>query len=425
VTTKSKSGHSTCCKHIKRPKTANALAELLYPPEESHYPHPPRQGYTWLNRIQNPDAKRWRFRAIATKYDKTTKKHVEVHVPVSAEESGWWFPLRAGYPLLDGTGEGESRGDVGGHPGIAPIKLGSTSYSAVCINACSLKSLPYRGKERVCGFTWYVRTSLEVEVKATATTKARAEKFAGAGSGWIPLDALRLGKSDREKIDATLRDLHCCAGRYGAWGALLADRQPTEYRFRSESEVSKALAGMNAHNISAYFDDKHHKIEAIIARVAKASSPSEALYPELYFSHNPSAGHFGDYLPRTPDHKGGKYPGNRGYTYVNANLSKPGKGRAGSAPIAIDVFPAGWSFHRLTLKKVGHVLAPIFAAPKTQGGHGVQIGYAVWYFGYAVKKGGKPADRSYGWVPALALEGPKAKSKAKKTTHPRAPKPKH
>lgn len=374
---KKPAAHDTCCKHIKRPKTADALADLNYPSAEP-------KGGSHANRAQNPDQKNWPFKT-------------------NHEERGWWFPVKPGTQLLDGTNDCESRGTVVGYalagqhhrtPG------GKKKYWAVCLNAASIKALRCGKdkKERACAMTFSVALLAPGE-HAPEKLAEKTAKGLPRASGWIPLDDLELTKAFRDKTEANLRNFRCCAEKYGTWGQLIFGKHATVHRFRTLQSLLNEYEGMLIGKvpISTYFKEKTSDAikKALQAASIAHKKSANPFYDSLYINKNASAGRFGDYLARPGDKKAGKYPGMNGYTYISANLSKAGAdGKGGAAPIAIDVLPANYPFHRLGNREV---LAPVFDV------NGRILGTARWWYGWSVKQNGKESDRSYGWVPRLAV----------------------
>ncbi|NUP10825.1 MAG: hypothetical protein HOW73_32680 [Polyangiaceae bacterium] len=377
------SGHKTCCKKYKRPKTIAAFAALCYPPNPS--------GHSDVkNRVHNPE-----------------------HVPVKYKEphhkklrKGWWFRLDPNKPgpfLMDGSGDGKPRGYVKSSNGIEPHP-NHPNDRLVCFNATNLKRLKPEGASSpvLCGFTWQAKLS---DPDPSTPRPAGTDPPNPAG-GWIPLSSIKFDNDarSRPKVMASLKNWSCCMRRYRDWGKSLTKGKSQRFKFRSVEELESVLEDLakGKRKLSDYFKEKKKgSIKKVIKHVdgsRKKLGETVGILPACANGNKLT-----DYLPKGSDYKNGWFAA--GYTNFSANLSV-GKTRPKMAPIGLDVFPAGHEFRRLRFKGNKRVYGFVYRVRSSNPGR--LIGKVVWYYGYCDVVSGDPQkkERRYGWVPALAVKGP-------------------
>lgn len=366
------SGHGSCCKGRKAPKTVSQFAALNYPPNASGHRDQD-------NRIHNPE-----------------------HVPVTyvnpkqkVTRGGWWFRMKpdAHPPLFDGSGDGKPRGTVGhfADKGIVPK---TPTDRLLCFNAANLKTLPMPGGgKEVCAFTWYVTLNKNQPSDAAGSSVAPA-------SGWVSLSSVAFEKeSSRKKTLAALKNWACCMRAYARWGRALTKKKPEPYVFRTVKELAATLLSLRSDKkkVKRYFRDDSGRIKKLLRKADGDPRKLRDLMGIATYCKN--GNRLTDYLPRGADYKNG---GNAdGYTNMSGNVSV-GKQQALMAPIGVDIFPAGHEFHRLSFKKNQQVLGFLYRVPKKNPAK--KIGRFVWYYGYCDVVSGDRSERRYGWVPALALK---------------------
>lgn len=368
--------HKNCCKSYKRPKTVAQFAALCYPSNPG--------GHSDIkNRIRNPEwrnikvdpawkAKKWKLRG------------------------GWWFRLDPNKVthLLDGSGDGLSRGEVIRSQGVDPKDPKDPNQRYVCFNACALKKLiPAGGTTPVlCGFTWNVSLRGKVPDKKNPPSPS---------SGWIPLDSIKLDDpaKNRPKVLAMLKGWNCCVRRYRDWGKSFTRPNPILYKFRSVEALKDEVKDIAQQKVKlgTYFkEQKKGSIRKVIRKAAAGGDRLQMGIHEVCFTGN----RLTDYLPKGYDFKGGWYE--NGYTNLCTNVSF-GQKEPRMAPIALDSFPANHDFHRLKFKGGKRVYGFVYSVPKSSKKRGKLIGRVEWYFGYCDVNFGDKDQRRYGWVPSLAV----------------------
>ncbi len=365
--------HSGCCSNLHRPKTPVKLAELPYPSN-------PKSDSTH-NRLQNPEVGLIHI-ALADKHSKYKKLR-----------KGWWFPIVDQTPMLDGSGDGVIRGWV-----QRCIML-DKKERAVTLNACSYKMLKRPaemgpGEDPMpCAFSWL------------CSTKKPDGTNGGEASGWIPLECLKLKhEKSKAKVEADLLHWACCIKKYGAWGKSLSKGDSSTYFVRSVAELEAVVAELGGTaDLAPYFRERH---KGSVRKLLAAANGQQPLLKELIgiVPACSSGNRLTDYLPRAKDHKPSTHGGPGGYLNLSPNAKD-------TAPIAIDTFPSGHPFHRLSFKKSPQLLLSIFEVPHAKGhakkkatGSKTSVGKVVWYYGYFDTLAGGIEERRYGWVPALAVK---------------------
>jgi len=368
------SGHDNCCKNYSRPKTLAQFAALTYPSNPG--------GHSDIkNRIHN------------------TGQTIEADPQWAAENKssvklrkGWWFKLDTtkDVHLLDGSGDGMSRGIIRGSNGWKA----KSGLPVLCFNACALKMLTPPGASApvACGFTWNVTLKGNVPPGKEKPSPA---------SGWIPLDSINAGEKTKKTARDTLKGWACCVRRYRDWGKSFTKPGSALYKFRSVGALADEIKDI-AHEkvkLGTYFKEaKKGSVRKVIKQSAKSGD-------KLQMGIHPSCrqgNRLTDYLPKGLDFKGGYYE--NGYTNLSTNVSFGAKGPL-MAPIALDILPANHEFHRLKFKGDKRVYGFVYSVPKKKGQQGKLIGRVEWFYGYCdvVSDDPQKKERRYGWVPALAV----------------------
>jgi hypothetical protein len=407
-----RAGHAHCCKNRKAPRTSSAFFALNYPSNPS--------GHKEVNnRLHNHE-----------------RVPVEFKKPIHYKiRKGWYFRLSGTPDILDGSGDGKSRGKVVGFEHKSPDKNPEVNPktpgdSVVCLNAANLKWLLVepQSKLQAYGFTFTV----PLEGSSTA-------------SGWIPLSSITFKRNktkNRAKMMAALHSWACCLDRYAKWGRSLTKAGKT-YRLRTVDELANAVKAMetDAASFKKHFRErtpgslKNPFLHALDRARKSAESDGKVSEAELngelvrwfrgafgIYPRNPKerkkdgkwtpgvGNKLGDYLPKpkTPQMTG------KAWTNLSANVSIGKKG-ATTAPIASDIFPEGHAFHRRVFKDGKRAWGYLYSPTP-----GKVIGRVEWYYGYceviapvlgaewknpaSALEGGARKQRRYGWVPAFAVE---------------------
>ncbi len=406
--------HRHCCKNLKPPTTPNDLAGLPYPSNQ-------KRDSGSQNRLHNVDPGFVKSKNYGGAQGSTN----------ASRHKGWWFKIDPkATPLLDGSSDGKIRGFVQHAAQLNGV-------NAVCLNAASLKLLDWpkglplpeatlkRAKKAgtkaptkvLCGFSW----------ANTCNDPTNTHRSANPSSGWIPLDCIIASEKSRKKMTDDLEGWSCCIEQYAKWGIQHAGKKAVPHVFLSAEEVHHRLLGIaGGGSLTAWFDEHSKGSVRSILVDWKRFGPKLKIGGKWAF---PEHGLIGvvkacskgnmitDYAARTPDKKDGA-GGPDGYVNLCPNA-------VDTAPIPIDVFPAGWTFHVLQFKKPPQkrVLSKIYKPPqiakaqlrahghaaqakKVNATNGTVIGHAAWYFGYCETEDGERRQRRYGWVPALALKKP-------------------
>lgn len=380
--------HKSCCSNYHRPRTVAEFAALCYPSNPT--------GHSDIkNRIHNPESA---LVALDPKWKKTSSYKLR---------KGWWFKLDPSKVthLMDGSGDAKSRGVVKKSLGV---EAKSKKGRLVCFNACNLKKLTPPGgtKPVLCGFSWQLSLGDNMTPAERKAKKIKKPGSASPSSGWIPLGSIKLHneKKTRPKVLASLKNWACCLGRYRDWGKSLTRPGSTPYELRTvkelESELKKLAKGKTS--FTQYFKESSkgqiHKV--LVACKGKRTRLADAIgiHP-----HCSGGNRLTDYLPKGHDYKDGDF--DAGYTNLSANVSIGPTGPR-MAPIALDLLPAGHTFHRLKFKGNKRVLGFVYRVPKGKNGVGKALGRVVWFYGYCDLVSGDPKheQRRYGWVPALAVK---------------------
>jgi hypothetical protein len=424
-------GHNTCCRNRKAPKTPEQFFALNYPSN----PH----GHDEVNnRVHNPERVRVTFEK-------------EIHKKI---RKGWYFRMKGDPDLLDGSGDGKARGKVRGYvhkkvkpgdkkPVVNPVNPGDR---VVCFNAANLKMLavPKPGGPLLepYGFTFTVPLSTS----------------AYPASGWMPLSAVKFNTKptkNRAILMASLRTWACCLERYAKWGRSLAKKTKT-YKLRTTAELAAAIRQLTDKPTSLINHFRESSPNSLGKRIKHARkradqfggsdleivrwfrgalgifkrNPGERkveVEPGIKlpggggwakppkYKPTPGVGNkLGDYLPKPLEPKP-KDPSAPDVAHTNfcGNISV-GKRGAITAPIPIDIFPQGHTFHRLEFKGKKRAWGYLYSATP-----GKVIGKAEWYYGYCdvvepaasapwkakdQPTAAKRKQRRYGWVPALAVQ---------------------
>jgi len=379
--------HKTCCSKYKRPTTVAAFTALCYPSNPA--------GHSDIkNRIHNPESK---FIPI----DKAWKKTASYKL-----RKGWWFRLDTSKitHLLDGSGDAKSRGVVKKSGGVEA----KGNARLVCFNACALKKLTPPGgtKPVLHGFTWQVSLGDNM-TKAERTARGiKKPSKVSPSSGWIPLDAVKLRdkKKTRPKVLGALRHWTCCVERYKEWGKALTKPGSTKYELRTVKELEAELLRLAKGKVSVTRYFKEASKGGVRKVLVKCNGKRTKLVDAIGIHPHCSRGNkLTDYLPKGRDYKDGSY--DDGYTNLSTNVSIGPTGPL-MAPIALDLLPAGHTFHRVKLKGDKRILGYIYRVPKGKSGVGKLLGRVSWLYGYCDVESGDPRheQRRYGWVPALAVK---------------------
>ncbi len=362
-----KLAHTTCCKDLRRPKTPTQLAELPYPSNRT-----PHSGLD--NRLHNPEAGLVHFR-LGAGYEKFAKRR-----------KGWWFAIADQTPLLDGSSDGVVRGWVQRCRELDPEER------AICLNACSLKLLKRPAEmgpgpdPMPCAFSWLCMV-----------TPPHGAKGAHEGSGWVPIECLTFERpSSKHHVVQSLEHWACCIRRYASWARSMARKTTTKLTVRSIAELEHAIQSLGeGGDLSPFFREAHHGSVRSLLYAARGDrhtlSQLIGVVPACRVGNRLT-----DYMPRGADHKPGPTGGPGGYVNLSPNAKD-------TAPIAIDLFPSGHAFHRMTFERATHLVSNIYEVPKV-GNARAPVGKAVWYYGYCDSLDRKPVNRRYGWLPALALK---------------------